>query len=132
MGVLSFLGTALGAVNGILFTASGFVNDGVSAGMATGFLLSFTFSFILLCMLWIRLRTQKKKPGRYGPGCNAEVGSLLLALERGPEDPAGRIGDLVPDVRVGSDGVGVRGHLQDLDDVTLGEPSHHLPVHLVG
>ncbi len=50
-GVLAFL-SAFGAVStGLLFVLSGFQNDGYSHGMATNFLLSFSFFFIELYML---------------------------------------------------------------------------------
>ncbi len=50
-GVLGFLSTILEMVSGILFTLSGFQNDGYSHGMATNFLLSFIFFFIELYLL---------------------------------------------------------------------------------
>ena len=56
MGVLSFLSVALAGVNGILFTLSGFKNDGYSHGMATSFLAAFSLHFILLGILTVRLR----------------------------------------------------------------------------
>jgi hypothetical protein len=50
-GSLAFLATLLAAVTGLLFTLSGFQNDGDSHGMATNFLLSFTFYFLELYFL---------------------------------------------------------------------------------
>ena len=48
---LAFLTTLLVAITGLLFTLSGFQNDGDSHGMATNFLLSFTFYFLELYFL---------------------------------------------------------------------------------
>jgi hypothetical protein len=50
-GSLAFLATLLAAITGLLFTLSGFQNDGDSHGMATNFLLSFTFYFLELSFL---------------------------------------------------------------------------------
>ncbi len=50
-GVLGFLSTTLEMISGILFTLSGFQNDGYSHGMATNFLLSFIFFFVELYLL---------------------------------------------------------------------------------
>ena len=50
-GSLAFLATLLAAITGLLFTLSGFQNDGDSHGMATNFLLSFTFYFLELYFL---------------------------------------------------------------------------------
>ena len=50
-GSLAFLATWLAAITGLLFTLSGFQNDGDSHGMATNFLLSFTFYFLELYFL---------------------------------------------------------------------------------
>jgi hypothetical protein len=50
-GSVAFLSTLLAALTGLLFTLSGFQNDGYSHGMATNFLLSFTFYFIELYFL---------------------------------------------------------------------------------
>ena len=50
-GSLAFLATLLAAVTGLLFVLSGFQNDGDSHGMATNFLLSFTFYFLELYFL---------------------------------------------------------------------------------
>ena len=50
-GSLAFLTTLLAALTGLLFTMSGFQNDGDSHGMATNFLLSFTFYFLELYFL---------------------------------------------------------------------------------
>ena len=56
VGVLSFLCLALAEINGILFTLSGFKNDGYSHGMATGFLLAFSLYFVQVCVLSVKLR----------------------------------------------------------------------------
>ncbi|HVM72491.1 MAG TPA: hypothetical protein VMT91_12090 [Anaerolineales bacterium] len=50
-GSLAFLTTLLAAITGLLFTLSGFQNDGDTHGMATNFLLSFTFYFLELYFL---------------------------------------------------------------------------------
>ena len=50
-GSLAFLATLLAAATGLLFTLSGFQNDGDSHGMATNFLLSFTLYFLELYFL---------------------------------------------------------------------------------
>jgi len=50
-GSLAFLATLLAAITGLLFTLPGFQNDGDSHGMATNFLLSFTFYFLELSFL---------------------------------------------------------------------------------
>jgi hypothetical protein len=50
-GSLALLATTLAATTGVLFTLSGFQNDGFSEGMATNFLLSFTFNFLELYYL---------------------------------------------------------------------------------
>jgi hypothetical protein len=50
-GSLAFLTTLLAAITGLLFTLSGFQNDGDSHGMATNFLLAFTFYFLELYFL---------------------------------------------------------------------------------
>ena len=50
-GSLAFLATLLAAITGLLFSLSGFQNDGDSHGMATNFLLSFTFYFLELYFL---------------------------------------------------------------------------------
>jgi hypothetical protein len=50
-GSLAFLTTLLAALTGLLFTLSGFQNDGDSHGMATNFLLAFTFYFLELYFL---------------------------------------------------------------------------------
>ena len=50
-GVLGFLGVALAATNGVLFTLSGFQEDGYSHGMATNFILTFGFYFLELYFL---------------------------------------------------------------------------------
>ncbi len=56
IGVLAFLATTLAAINGVLFTTSGFGNDGYSHGMATGFLASFSLYFILVAVVSVKLR----------------------------------------------------------------------------
>ena len=56
-GSLAFLATLLAAITGLLFTLSGFQNDGYSHGMATNFLLSFTFYFLELYFLKPALKT---------------------------------------------------------------------------
>ena len=58
IGVIAFLGTTVAAVNGVLFTLSGFKNDGYSHGMATGFLVAFTLWFVQVCLVSARLRGQ--------------------------------------------------------------------------
>ena len=50
-GSLAFLATCLAATTGLLYVLSGFQNDGLSEGMATNFLLSFTFNFLELYFL---------------------------------------------------------------------------------
>ncbi len=50
-GILACLAAFLAATNGVLFTLSGFQNDGYSHGMATNFLLSFSFNFLELYFL---------------------------------------------------------------------------------
>ncbi len=50
-GSLALLATCLAATTGVLYTLSGFQNDGYSQGMATNFLLSFTFNFLELYFL---------------------------------------------------------------------------------
>jgi hypothetical protein len=50
-GSLAFLATLLAATTGLLFVMSGYQNDGDSHGMATNFLLSFTFYFLELYVL---------------------------------------------------------------------------------
>jgi hypothetical protein len=50
-GVLSFLGMAMAATNGLLFTLSGFSEDGFSEGMASTFILTFVFYFLELYFL---------------------------------------------------------------------------------
>jgi uncharacterized membrane protein len=46
-GVLSFLTLLIAAGGGLIFVLSGFQNDNASHAMATNFLLSFIFSFIV-------------------------------------------------------------------------------------
>ena len=50
-GSLAFVATCLAATTGVLFVMSGFKNDGFSHGMATNFLLSYTFYFLTLYFL---------------------------------------------------------------------------------
>ena len=50
-GSLAFLTILLAALTGLLFTLSGFQNNGYTHGMATNFLLSFTFYFLELYSL---------------------------------------------------------------------------------
>jgi hypothetical protein len=50
-GSLAFVATCLALTTGLLYTLSGFQNDGLSHGMATNFLLSFTFNFLELYFL---------------------------------------------------------------------------------
>jgi hypothetical protein len=50
-GVLAFIANFLAATTGLLFVMSGFQNDGFSHGMATNFLLSFSFYFLELYFL---------------------------------------------------------------------------------
>jgi hypothetical protein len=50
-GSLAFLATLLAAATGLLFVLSGFQNNGDTHGMATNFLLSFTFYFLELYFL---------------------------------------------------------------------------------
>ncbi len=51
VGVLVFLTMALAALNGYLFTLSGFDKDGYSHGMATAFILCIVFCFMELYFL---------------------------------------------------------------------------------
>ena len=50
-GALGFLSMVLAVINGVLFTLSGFQNDNYSHGMATSFILTFSFYFIELYFL---------------------------------------------------------------------------------
>ncbi len=50
-GILAFLTTLLAAGLGVAFVLSGFQNDGLSHGMATNFILTFTFYFLELFAL---------------------------------------------------------------------------------
>ncbi|MGA2502667.1 MAG: hypothetical protein ABSG01_01090 [Anaerolineales bacterium] len=50
-GSLAFVATCLALTTGLLYTLSGFQNDGYSEGMATNFLLSFAFNFLELYFL---------------------------------------------------------------------------------
>ena len=51
IGSLAFLATVLAASLGLAFTLSGFQNDNYSHGMATNFILSYTFYFLELYFL---------------------------------------------------------------------------------
>jgi hypothetical protein len=50
-GSLAFLSILLAALTGLLYTLSGFQNNGDTHGMASNFLLSFTFYFLELYFL---------------------------------------------------------------------------------
>ncbi|MGD0879139.1 MAG: hypothetical protein ABSA01_13475 [Anaerolineales bacterium] len=50
-GSLAFLAILLAAITGLLYTMSGFQNNGDTHGMATNFLLSFSFYFLELYFL---------------------------------------------------------------------------------
>jgi hypothetical protein len=50
-GILGLVSVLLAIDTGILFTLSGFQNDGYSHGMATNFLLTFIFFFVELYLL---------------------------------------------------------------------------------
>ena len=50
-GSLAFLTILLADLTGLLYTLSGFQNNGDTHGMATNFLLSFTFYFLELYIL---------------------------------------------------------------------------------
>lgn len=50
-GILAFVAMCLAAATGVMYTLSGFQNDGLSHGMATMFLLSFSFNFLELYFL---------------------------------------------------------------------------------
>jgi hypothetical protein len=50
-GSLAFMTTALAAITGLLFVLSGFQNNGDSHGMATNFILAFSFYFVELYFL---------------------------------------------------------------------------------
>ncbi len=50
-GSLAFMTTVLAAITGLLFVLSGFQNDGDSHGMATNFILAFSFYFVELYFL---------------------------------------------------------------------------------
>lgn len=51
VGTLGLFSTSGALATGILFTLSGFQNDGYSHGMATNFLLTFVFAFVGLYLL---------------------------------------------------------------------------------
>ncbi len=48
---LTLLGVTLAGITGTLFVASGFNNDGASQGMATNFVLAYSFAFLELYFL---------------------------------------------------------------------------------
>ena len=50
-GGLAFLATLLAGTTGFLFVMSGFQNDNLSHGMATNFLLAYSFYFLVLYFL---------------------------------------------------------------------------------
>jgi len=50
-GSLAFMTTVFAAFTGLLFVLSGFQNDGESHGMATNFILAFSFYFVELYFL---------------------------------------------------------------------------------
>jgi hypothetical protein len=50
-GSLAFISILMAALTGVLYTLSGFQNNGDTHGMATNFLLSFTFYFLELYFL---------------------------------------------------------------------------------
>ena len=56
IGILCFVTTTLAAFTGVLFTLSGFKDDGLSHGMATNFLLSFALHFVQVSILSVKLR----------------------------------------------------------------------------
>ncbi|MGA2640111.1 MAG: hypothetical protein ABSG21_04285 [Spirochaetia bacterium] len=58
IGILCFITTSFAAMTGILFTLSGFKDDGLSHGMATNFLLSFALHFVQVCILSGKVRRQ--------------------------------------------------------------------------
>ena len=58
-GVLAFITVVLAVVNGILFVLSGYQNDGVSHGMASMFILTYTFYFLEFYYLKPAPRTPK-------------------------------------------------------------------------
>ena len=49
---------ALASSNGVLFTLSGFRNDGYSHGMSTMFFVVYSLNFIQVCVLTVKLRRQ--------------------------------------------------------------------------
>ena len=59
-GCLAFVATSLAATTGVMYTLSGFQNDGLSHGMATMFLLSFSFNFLELYFLKPAVTIQKE------------------------------------------------------------------------
>ena len=60
-GMVSFMTIASAAVNGVLFTLSGFKNDNYSHGMATTFLLAFSTQFVQIGILTMELRRQRSE-----------------------------------------------------------------------
>ncbi len=58
-GMLSLIAVLMAAFTGLLFVLSGFQNDGFSHGMATNFILSFTFYFLELYFLKPAPKVQK-------------------------------------------------------------------------
>lgn len=62
VGSLAFVTTVLAAATGLLFVLSGFQNDGDSHGMATNFILAFSFCFIEMYLL----KPADKSGGREG------------------------------------------------------------------
>jgi hypothetical protein len=59
-GCLALVATCLALTTGLMFTLSGFQNDGLSHGMATMFLLSFSFNFLELYFLKPAPKIQKE------------------------------------------------------------------------
>jgi hypothetical protein len=59
-GCLAFVAIFLAATTGVMYTLSGFQNDGLSHGMATMFLLSFSFNFLEMYFLKPPAKTQKE------------------------------------------------------------------------
>lgn len=55
IGILCFITTATAAYTGVLFTLSGFRNDGFSYGMSTNFLLTFALHFVQVCILSVKI-----------------------------------------------------------------------------
>jgi len=59
IGAASFVSVMMAAVNGILFTMSGFKDDHYSHGMATAFILSFSLFFVQIAILTLRVRQSR-------------------------------------------------------------------------